>query len=358
MLARLQAGGVPLRDQLFPEPHYTFKHALTHEVAYGSLLHERRRALHARIVEVVEAQPEESKAERVEFLAYHAFQGQLWQKAVQLPAAGGCEGADTGGQPRGGGTFSEGAGCSQAAAGGPNNAGAGHRPSLRPVVPNLQLGLLSEIVSLLREAEGLAEKLADEQRLARAFSHLVNYFYLTGEPSKAIQYGERCQAIGQAVGDSRLQELARRYMGHSYHAQGQYRQAESVLRENVEVLGAGTDVWTEADRLSSVASSAWVAFAMADLGEFATAQEFADKALQTAEEGRHAYTKAIASTLAGLVWLRRGFPGRAVPPLQRSVQSCKDAHLPLWQPVASSLLGLALVCWMHWTKRCPSWRGR
>ena len=39
---------------LFPEPDYTFKHALTHEVAYGSLLQERRRVLHARIVEALE----------------------------------------------------------------------------------------------------------------------------------------------------------------------------------------------------------------------------------------------------------------------------------------------------------------
>ena len=36
--------------KLYPDLEYTFKHALTHEVAYGSLLHDHRRALHARIV--------------------------------------------------------------------------------------------------------------------------------------------------------------------------------------------------------------------------------------------------------------------------------------------------------------------
>ena len=40
---------------LFPELVYTFKHALTHEVAYDSLLHDQRRALHARIVDAIEA---------------------------------------------------------------------------------------------------------------------------------------------------------------------------------------------------------------------------------------------------------------------------------------------------------------
>ena len=49
-LTQLQAGGVPLRDGPLPELEYTFKHALTHDVAYGRLLQERRRGLHARIL--------------------------------------------------------------------------------------------------------------------------------------------------------------------------------------------------------------------------------------------------------------------------------------------------------------------
>ena len=43
-----------MRRVLFPDLEYTFKHALTHEVAYGSLLQERRRTLHGRIVEAIE----------------------------------------------------------------------------------------------------------------------------------------------------------------------------------------------------------------------------------------------------------------------------------------------------------------
>ena len=50
-LAHLQDAELLYETRLFPEPVYTFKHALTHEVAYSSLLQERRRALHAQIVE-------------------------------------------------------------------------------------------------------------------------------------------------------------------------------------------------------------------------------------------------------------------------------------------------------------------
>ena len=52
-LAHLQAAEFLYETRLFPEQEYTFKHALTHEVAYGSLLQVRRRALHARIVEAM-----------------------------------------------------------------------------------------------------------------------------------------------------------------------------------------------------------------------------------------------------------------------------------------------------------------
>ena len=81
-LAHLQAAEFLYETRLFPEREYTFKHALTHEVAYGSLLQERRRALHARIVEALEALAGDRVAEQVERLAHHALRGEVWDKAL------------------------------------------------------------------------------------------------------------------------------------------------------------------------------------------------------------------------------------------------------------------------------------
>src|SRR5262249_47410499 len=50
-LANLQAAEFLYEASIFPDLEYTFKHALTHEVAYGSVLQDRRRGLHARIVQ-------------------------------------------------------------------------------------------------------------------------------------------------------------------------------------------------------------------------------------------------------------------------------------------------------------------
>ncbi|MGH7399633.1 MAG: AAA family ATPase [Candidatus Rokuibacteriota bacterium] len=80
-LARLQAAEFVYEAKLFPDLEYTFKHALTHEVAYGSLLQERRRALHARIVGAIERVHADRLGEHVDRLAHHAFRGELWEKA-------------------------------------------------------------------------------------------------------------------------------------------------------------------------------------------------------------------------------------------------------------------------------------
>ena len=62
---------------------YTFKHALTQEVAYNSVLAERRRALHVRIGVALEALYSQRLDDRVEQLAYHFTRGGNAQKALE-----------------------------------------------------------------------------------------------------------------------------------------------------------------------------------------------------------------------------------------------------------------------------------
>src|SRR5262249_7709798 len=81
-LTQLQGAGVLYETRLFPEREHTFKHALTHEVAYSSLLQEQRRGLHARIVAAMEDLYADPLAEQVDRLAHHALRGEVWDKAV------------------------------------------------------------------------------------------------------------------------------------------------------------------------------------------------------------------------------------------------------------------------------------
>src|SRR5262249_37121973 len=76
--ALVETGAFLYETRLFPDAEYTFKHALTHEVTYGSLLQDRRRALHTSIVDAIERLNAERLGEHVELLAHHALRGEAW----------------------------------------------------------------------------------------------------------------------------------------------------------------------------------------------------------------------------------------------------------------------------------------
>ena len=92
-LTHLQAAEFLYETRLFPDIEYTFKHALTQQVAYETLLQERRRALHARIVEALEALAGDRVAEQVERLAHHALRGEVWDKALAYLRQAGAKAA-------------------------------------------------------------------------------------------------------------------------------------------------------------------------------------------------------------------------------------------------------------------------
>jgi len=83
-LDRLEAAELASSRGKPPKAVYTFKHALVQEAAYGTLLREPRRALHARIAEVIESQFAEIAENQPELLARHCAEAGLTEKAVRL----------------------------------------------------------------------------------------------------------------------------------------------------------------------------------------------------------------------------------------------------------------------------------
>src|SRR5262249_1726091 len=83
-LDRLIAAGLLFRQGMGLRATYLFKHALVQDAAYGTLLREPRRALHARITEVLETQFAEILEKRPELLARHATEAGQIEKAAYL----------------------------------------------------------------------------------------------------------------------------------------------------------------------------------------------------------------------------------------------------------------------------------
>jgi class 3 adenylate cyclase/predicted ATPase len=81
-LLNLQGLEFIYEKSLFPELEYIFKHALTQEVAYKSLLHKRRKEIHGKIGMAIEEIYAERLEKFYEMLAYHFDHGEVWDKAL------------------------------------------------------------------------------------------------------------------------------------------------------------------------------------------------------------------------------------------------------------------------------------
>ena len=82
LLRELQALEIIYEQGLLPEPAYIFKHAVIQDVAYNSLLIQRRKALHRAVGEAIEELYQDRLPEHYAELAHHFSQGGVWDKAL------------------------------------------------------------------------------------------------------------------------------------------------------------------------------------------------------------------------------------------------------------------------------------
>jgi tetratricopeptide (TPR) repeat protein len=341
-LAHLQAAEFLYETRLFPEHEYTFKHALTHEVAYSSLLQERRRVLHTRIVEALEALAGDRVAEQVERLAHHALRGEVWDKALAYCRQAGNKALARSANREAVEYFE------QALSALPR------LPEQRKTIEqaiDLQLALGSalqpwsnwgRILAYHREAEALAEALDDPRRLGQVAVRLSRHFYFTGAYDQSIAAGQRALVLATADGDVVLQALANLRLGLAYGAQGDYRRAIDCLRQSMTFFeGARSRERFGQAHLPAVLSRAHFAWWYAELGMLAEGRAFGDEGLWIAEAVAHPGSLMIASWGLGLLALRQGDLPRAVPLLERAMSICQDADLPAYSPRVAAALGAA-----------------
>jgi tetratricopeptide (TPR) repeat protein len=341
-LAQLQAAEFLYETRLFPEYEYTFKHALTHDVAYSSLLLGRRRVLHARIVEALEVLAGERLAEQVERLAHHALRGEVWDKALLYCRQVGQKAMVRSAYREAVGYFE------QALSALPHLPGA---HGTREQAIDLQLALrsallpsgdLGRILVALREAETLAVTLDDPRRLGQVSIYLSTYFYIMGAHDQAIAAGQRTLALATANGDGVLYALANLYLGEAYKAQGNYCRAIVCFRQTVASLD-GAQRYERFGQviLPSVDSRAWLAVCHAELGMFAEGRDLGEEGLRLAETVDHPVSLMCAYRGIGLLSLCQGDLHRTLPLLERALIICQDTDLPVYFPFMAAALGEA-----------------
>lgn len=341
-LAHLQGAEFLYETRLYPDLEFTFNHALTHEVAYGSLLAGRRRVLDERIVDAIEELHADRLAEHVERLAHHAYRGELWERAVGYLRQSGVKVAARS-------AYREAAASLEQA-----RVALGHLPpsdETREQGIDLRFDLRSwlqplgeheRVVEHLRAAEELALALGDQRRLGWASAYLSQYLWWMGDPEQADKLGRRALSIATEIDNLELRAVSTFFLGQGHFNVGDLDAAVSFCQQNVATLqGELAYRRLGLTGLPSVLSRVWLAWALAEQGEFPQAIAHAEEALIIAESAEQQYSITAACLGLGQVRLIRGDLAPAIAALERAIELSRTWGLRLFFPVTAGMLGMA-----------------
>jgi predicted ATPase/class 3 adenylate cyclase len=341
-LARLQSAEFLYETGMFPDLEYTFKHALTHETTYGGVLAERRRALHARLVEVIERVAADRGTEQIERLALHAFLGEVWGKAFEYLRGAGQRAATRS-------AFGDAALHFQ------NALVAGrHLSDAREQLEWTYEILLSrgealfalskfeESLASVREAEAIALRLADERRLGRIWNRQSMHHWIRSEAVPALALAERTRALPASADDLGLHGPARDMVGRCCFSLGEYRRAVAEFSENLRIVkGELERARFGSNLLLSVSSLYFLTWCHADLGEFSESDARAVEAVRIAEAAANPHSVVAAHAATGYSALVRGDVAHSVETLEKSMSLCLEFQINVWFPLIASFLGYA-----------------
>ena len=342
-LRRLLAAEFLLERRMHPEVEHTFKHALTHEVAYGAVNDDDRRALHARIVRAMETLYPHRREDHAEHLAHHALHGELWASAVQHCRQAGTKAFDRSANREAVVWWER---SLEAVGRLPERDGVDAAIDLRLALRSalLQLGEFGRIVTYLREAETLATAAGDRRRLAWARTYMTNAHLFAGEPTQGLAVGEQAVALADAVGDVGLRATARTPLAHACREVGDYRRAIGLLQEAIDMLtgdllrqrlGQGMPPALYARNMAAICH--------AELGQFVESERFGTESEGLAQSPDLPWGLALARIALAYRLLLQQRPADAVAAAERAFDVIRTREVPAWFPWAAAVRGYALA---------------
>ena len=346
-LAELQSGEFLYETQLFPNIEYAFRHTLTHDVAYGTVVIERRKALHARIAEVIERLHAGQLAEQVERLAHHTVRAEVWGKAVGYLRQAGDKALGRSASREAADRFAQ---ALDALSHLPNESATLRlavdlRLALRAAL--YALGEFEPMLKCLREADELARKLDDPRRLAWISIHIGEHWRQAGDFTQALELIERALVLGERVGDPAVRFAAHQYLGLTCHAVGDFSRAATHMRTVAELpeddpVAAQFRPTQAGSRAGFRAVSlGWLARCLADTGDFDEGRVHGLEATRMADEIDHPYSLASACWGLGYLHTVQGDFEKAALVLESALTTAREASLTRLLPQVMRVLGLA-----------------
>jgi len=285
---------------------YAFKHALTQEVAYDTLLVAHRQALHWATGEALEEIYMDRLEEHYEQLAHHyrsARSERALQKAATYSRHAGHKAAARSADRAAIGWFER---ALEALRQLPETAeileeAIDIRLALR--IPFMALGQYPPGVEHLLEAEHQARTLRDDRRLGRVSASIGNLIWTAGRAIEAHRCASTAVRIGESLGDLPILVVGNHTLGLSNHILGAYRDAGHAFRKAVNALAERPDlVEAELRGYPGWCRTFW-GVSLAEQGKFSEALAVAHEGLKIVEAIDYNLGIRICSQQVGWVYL-------------------------------------------------------
>jgi class 3 adenylate cyclase/tetratricopeptide (TPR) repeat protein len=334
-LARLQAAEFLYEARLFPDLEYTFKHALTHEVTYAGLLQERRRMLHARILEAMEQLYGDRLGEHVERLAHHAVRGEVWEKAVPSLRQAGLKAVARSAPQDARGYFEQALTVLAARPESPSTLEEGFEIRLELSLVLTLLGDVRRSLEPVREAGALAARLNDDHRRGRVYAVMTAIHSQLGELDEALASGTSALEIAGRLEDLRLRIMTTTILALTHYNRGEYERVVELATDNLAALPAD---WVHEHFGNVVPASVhdrlYLVLSLAELGRFAEAAAYEADAIRLAEPTHHAFAVGWAHYIAGVLHIRKGDWAKARSSIEHGIAVLRSGNVVFLLPLA------------------------
>jgi len=340
-LLNLQGLEFIYEKSLFPELEYIFKHALTQEVAYNSLLLKRRKEIHEQIGKAIEELYPERLEELYEMLAYHYSESDNLEKAYQYLKLSGEKAAKNYANLEAFRFYKEAIDALNKL---PDTEE--HKKlqiEVRLLIGNTLtlLGYPKDSLHILQEGKRLSEEVGDNKSLALFYMHIANTYNFNGNILLAIEHGEKGLIEGEKNQDIEVIVPLASMLTMAYNVQGMWFKTARIFPKVIDLI-------EKTKRVSDffglplnpyVFLCGYGGSAMSMLGNYEEGQIICEKGLRHAAQIADPFSIAIAELQFGSLFVNKGDAKPAIEHLQNSYRYGEEINNSMLLSHASSEIG-------------------
>ncbi len=340
-LINLQSHEFIYEKRLLPELEYIFKHALTREVAYNSLLLKRRKEIHEKTGKAIEGLYQERLEEFYEVLAYHYSRSDSLDKACQYLKLSRKKSTQNNSVWEAYRFYQETLSLLKQMPETEENNREQVEVILLMAVPMRMLAYPGDSFKFLQEGERLVKELKDGKSRTYLKNFIGLYYSQRGDPLLGRKYLEDSFAEAEKIQDIEIIAPASIGLCVSYTVEGEYKKIVLIAPKAIALL---EKTHRESEFFGSTGNpysqlQGWYGRSLAALGEFRTGEQLLEKALSSAQKSNHLFSIGGVELQYGILFMFKGDGENIIKHCQSAIEYFEKSQAVVLLPSVWSFIG-------------------